>query len=285
MGQILIKNGHRIDTHYLLESNVLGRDRSLGGNRISNGALPLFWLEIRYFKSKWAWRILNGEAQTKGSGAVLGDGWRKFSHLIRFPEITVEMVDSSQPQTLIEDLLEEEFLLVNEIEELLVNEEGCFLYGETIRQLENFEIFTLENQKTYRLWMPEGIERSRVCRVSVSGEVFLECDLINLQALFTSNNFEIECTGEVIRLLVVYALERRDREEGWMSNEQVFERWLKLGGNSISEVKRMNWDRNKLCNQLYNAGLAKTMGLFEKKRVGTTWYHRLNIEPEKIFVK
>jgi hypothetical protein len=80
-------------------------------------------------------------------------------------------------------------------------------------------------------------------------------------------------------------LERRDREEGWMSNEQVFERWLKLGGNSISEVKRMNWDRNKLCNQLYNAGLAKTMGLFEKKREGATWYHRLNIEPEKIFVK
>ena len=124
MGQILIKNGHRIDTHHLLESNVLGRDRSLGSNRISNRSVPLFWLEIRYFKSNWAWRILNGESQTKGSGAVLGDGWRKFSHLIRFPEIIVEMIDASPPETLIEDLLEEEFLLVDEVEELRVNEYG-----------------------------------------------------------------------------------------------------------------------------------------------------------------
>ena len=285
MGQILIKSGHRSETHYLLESNVLGRDRSLGGNRISNRILPLFWLEIRYFKSNWAWRILNGEDQTKGSGAVLADGWRNFSYLISFPEITVEMIDSSPPETLIEDLLEDKFLLVDEVEGLLVNEGGYFLCGETIHQLENYEIFVLENKKRYRLWIPEGIGSTEVRTVSIYDEVYLECDLRNLQASFTSEKSKIVCKGEVIRLLAAYASERKDSNEGWLSNEQVFERWLKLGGNSNSDVKRMNWERNKLCNQLYKAGLSKTMGLFERKRVGVAWYHRLKIEPEQIFVK
>ena len=75
---------------------------------------------------------MNGEDQTKGSGAVLADGWRNFSHLISFPEITVEMIDSSPPETLIEDLFEEKFLLVDEVEGLLVNEGGYFICGEVI---------------------------------------------------------------------------------------------------------------------------------------------------------
>lgn len=282
MGQILIKNSYRTETRYLLESNVLGRDRSLGSNRLPNRHVPLFWVEIRYFQGSWAWRVLNGEAQTRGSGAVLGDGWRKFSHLIRFQEVVIELLDPSSPKSLIEDLQEGKLIPLEEIDELLVNEDGYFLCEEQTRKLENFEIFVLEDQKPYRLWIPEGIEGSFVRPVSVSDELYLDCDLKNLHALFSSKNAEIRCSGEVIRLLTVYAQERKSSEEGWLNNEQVFERWLELGGNSSSELKRMNWERNKLCNQLYQAGLAKTMGLFEKKRVGVTWYHRLNLEPKQI---
>lgn len=284
MGQILIKNGYRVETRHLLESNVLGRDRSLGSNRISNREIPLFWIEVRYFLGNWAWRVLNGEAQTRGAGAVLGDGWRKLSHSVRFQEVVIELIDPSAPKVLIEDLEGRELVPIDERAELLVNEDGYFLCDDQFRKLNNFEVFVLENQKSFRLWIPEGIEGSFVRPVSVSDGLYLDCDLKKLHALFSFRDAEIECSGEVIRLLTVYAQGRISSKDGWLNNEQVFERWLELGGNRVSEVKRMNWERNKLCNQLFQAGLAKTMGLFEKKRIGVTWYHRLNLEPAQISV-
>ena len=97
----------------------------------------------------------------------------------------------------------------------------------------------------------------------------------------------IELSAEMTRLVIPYAEARVNHyayEDGWITREEAYERWIELGGNPSSPSQRIGWMRGKLKTHLAKAGLADVDALFESRRLGQWYANRLGLMPEQIVV-
>ncbi len=92
---------------------------------------------------------------------------------------------------------------------------------------------------------------------------------------------DISIAGEHVRVLTVYAMARRDDDEGgWLGADAAWERWRSLGGNPQSPVDRLGWDRGRCRAHLARLGVGNLDLLFETRRMQGTPQVRLGLRVE-----
>jgi hypothetical protein len=108
----------------------------------------------------------------------------------------------------------------------------------------------------------------------------------SLTATFTTDRGSVTVRGECVRVLLVYAVARRDEafEEGWIASAEAHAEWVALGGNPDSVVERLSWERGKLRTALTRAGALGLEALFERRTWAGTPEFRLGLPPAAIRV-
>ena len=286
MGTLLIQHNSHSSMAYLKSSAIIGRDRSLRLTRINDIRVPSFWLEIRYINHEWCWRVLNGD-HTRGMGKMLKNGWRKLSGKIRLGNhVCVELIDSAPPQNLIYDIEHKVAFPLHDLPDIQINEAGLFLDNVAEPLQDGMEVFVESLNRTVEIWINQPVVTTQDSVLSFGEHCFISCCLDTLVIQISDASQEISHQGEGARLMYAYILARIDNNDGgWMSSDAVFQEWLELGGNPESEVTRVKWERNKLCNRLFELGVMNASNLFEKKRVGTQWYHRVSLPESQLEIK
>lgn len=285
MGVLEISDGTRNRRLPLLSSNVLGRSKKLGLGCIPNKSVPSFWVEIRYLKNTWAWRSLQADERTKGAGAHLKARWRKLSKKLTLESgVSLRLIEESPPEEMIDNLRKHERIPIRDIDFIRHNERGYFLDtdSETIA-LEDGEIFVLDGE-SYQFWDNNDMIQTFESVFTIEDGPQVDIDILDLKAYVSVAKKGVELKGEHIRILAAYAKARLDDGDngGWRSKEEIFEVWIALGGNETSNAKRVNWERSKICTKLFEQGVAGTNELFEGRREGSVWLHRLNIASSNI---
>lgn len=285
MGMVLLKYGLKVKRLPLLESNGFGRSPEFGMRTIPVKNLPLFWLEIRWMSGQWVWRALNSEEETRGKGGVLAHGWRTFQERVYFRSpnlVMLELFDDSPPEAMVESLTENRLIPTNEFQGLHVGDAGYRVEPEGA-VLTNGASFVWKGD-AYRLWLPQSYSPSVESVLQVDNED-LRLDIYpkSLRAVFSLGVNSASIQGEVVRVLWMYALERR-RGEGWVDSGTALEAWIDLGGNKSSDVARISWERNKLRKQLLDQSVLGVDHLFERYRQNTIWFHRLNLNINQIAI-
>lgn len=284
MGRLLIQHNANSTITHLQNSMIVGRDRSLKTTRINDTRVPSFWLEIRYINHEWCWRVLNGE-HTRGMGKMLKNGWRKLSGVIRLGQhISVELIDARPPQNLYYDAILNEAHPLEDLPELQINECGLFLEGHDEALLDDMTVFVESLNRTVDICINQPVISTQDSILSFNPHCFLSCNLSMLTIHLSDASQEILYQGEGARLLYAYMLAKLDGE-GWMNSMDAFEQWKELGGNPDSEVTRIKWERNKLCNRLFEQGVMNVSNIFEKKRVGRQWLHRISLPRTQLEIK
>jgi len=285
MGTLLIQHNAHSSIAHLQASVIVGRDRSLRMTRINDTRVPNFWLEIRYINHEWCWRVLNGE-HTRGMGKILKNGWRKLSGKIRLGNhICVELLDNRPPQNLVYDIEQKIAFPLQDLPDIQINEAGLFLDSLDEPLQDGMEVFVESLNRTVEIWINQPVVTTQDSVLSFGEHCFLSCNLDTLSLQISDASQEISHQGEGARLIYAYMLARIDNSDGWMNSEEAFKEWLGLGGNPDSEVTRIKWERNKLCNRLFELGVMNASNLFEKKRVGTQWYHRISLPESQLEIK
>ena len=105
MGILLMTFGSTKRRLLLSSSNIIGRhwrcDTSVFDKRV-----PLYWVEVRWFETYWGWRTLSSSEQTRGSGARMENGWRKWNKgkISLGESVFLELTDASPPMICFENL-------------------------------------------------------------------------------------------------------------------------------------------------------------------------------------
>lgn len=281
MGAILLKTGTQTRQILLLESNGFGRSPELGAGSIEHTQIPFFWIEIRWLNSMWVWRVLNSDDKTTGKGEIVYFGWRKFEGTIRLQQFCeIELIDNRPPEVLIENVNSKQRLSASMCTWLCVGDNGYSL-GEQEPILQHGQCFVVENV-VYRIWLLQSYAPSResICSIS-SPTCRLEIRRASLEAVFKDKDVSVIVQGEFVRVLLVYAIDRMETD-GWLCAQNAYDEWVNLGGNAQSEPLRISWERNKLRALLLQHGVTEVDRLFDRQRIGATWFHRLCFPAEKI---
>ena len=282
---ILLKYGLKVKRLPLLESNGFGRSPEFGMRTIPVNNLPLFWLEVRWMFGQWVWRALNSEEETRGKGSVLAHGWRTFQDRVYFQNpgsVLLELFDKSPPEAMVESLTEGTLIPTSEFHGLHVGDAGYRVNLESAI-LTNGESFVSQGD-AYRLWLPQNYAPSIESILQLSHEA-LRLDVYpkSLRAVFSAGMNSVAIQGELVRVLWMYALERK-QGEGWVDSITALEAWVNLGGNPNSDVPRISWERNKLRKLLLDQSVQGVDQLFGRFRRNTVWFHRLSLEPSQIAI-
>ena len=118
-------------------------------------------------------------------------------------------------------------------------------------------------------------------------ECEVEIDLDAMTATFESSRGSASASGECVRVLAAYALARRDENRvdgGWLTAQEIYNRWVDLGGNASSKMDRPGFERGKLRNQLTKQSVTSVKSLFERRASGARTEIRLNMPPDGISV-
>jgi hypothetical protein len=119
-------------------------------------------------------------------------------------------------------------------------------------------------------------------------DLLLDFDTDPCRITLTVGRTSVQLRSEEVRLLRVYAearvLDSHRTDGGYRETREVFERWVALGGKSNSSLERMSWMRHRLRTQLETLGVAAAESLFERRRVGSRWSHRLVLLPETLIL-
>jgi hypothetical protein len=106
--------------------------------------------------------------------------------------------------------------------------------------------------------------------------------------VFTQGSAEVRIQGVYVLYLAAYAPTRRDdpfgTESGFRENGNLMEGCVALGVNPESPIERVNWERARARSALVTAGARNVDRLFARKRTGTKWRIRLQLEPGRIEV-
>lgn len=146
----------------------------------------------------------------------------------------------------------------------------------------------IHNGEACTLFVPNLEEDTAIPRLNLAhSDLRLEIDSQNLCAIFSSGEAETEIHGESIRALLAYASVRSLEhypEGGWLNSDEVFSKWLELGGNKTSSKERLGWERGKIRTLLSGKGTVGTKHLFELKRKANAAEVRLNILAKNITI-
>ena len=279
MGILLVKTGFKTQKVFLKNHNILGRHSSSDVFLGKQTTIPLFWLELRWLLGQWCWRVLNQVDQTIGSGKKIQNDWRVFKSTVRFDRlITLEIIDDSAPEILVEDVINKskfrlcDFPVLQEVNGLV------FYEGKLLIHEEHFYF----HHRLYQLWLvDENIVTENQIFDLCAPHCHLDIDLEHLEATFTLDKQSLVITGECARILWVYASAKKDGN-GWLSTEETFIDWVAIGGNAQSDLERLSWERSRLRRMLSEQKAENAAKLFIRKKNGYQWLHSLVIPAKNI---
>ena len=277
----------------LSDVTLVGRHRTCGLS-IPTANIPLFWLEIRWLSEQWAWRALNQAEQTRGPGATHPSGWRLLTHAhldaaIHLGPVRLRLRDLSPPEPLLEYLATHRRVPARPSPPTLILEGGEYKLntGHLSLPLRDGDVFTL-GPEPVRIWLPQSAAQTERATLSLeSASLCLEFGDDPCTAEFSAGITSATIHGEDVRMLRVYAeakaFDARDADCGYLTAAEAFDAWVRLGGNPESSVQRVSWLRNRLRKNLEEHDVAGGE-LFERRRLGATWQHRLRLASDRIFL-
>jgi len=297
MPSLIIQTPRRTWESALPQTALVGRHPSCA-IVIDQPEVPAHWLELRWTGSMWVWRPLAGLDQTTGSGELLKGGWRRWRVTggpvgtgVRIGEVRLRLVEPDAPEPVLEWL--EEGLctpLADSALALQPTPTGELLTipdTESVpRKVASGSVLAVEGRPA-RLWIPDGWTTTASPTVSIDApDLLLDFGADPCEVTLTVGRASVELRSEEVRLLRVYAEARcedaRDAHAGYRSTAAAFDRWVELGGKADSSLERLSWMRHRLRSQLESLGVAAAGELFERRRVGTRWSHRLSLEPDTL---
>ena len=271
----------------LSSSNLIGRhwrcDTSVIDKRV-----PLYWVEIRWFDTYWGWRSLSSVEQTRGSGARMENGWRKWNRgkISLGESVFLELTDASPPTICFENLETKERKTILDMEGRVFMRNRSIYYCDDDHNVPHHDGSIIEVQGiSYRVHIPKKWISSNHVELDLSHhKVHLDLDMESLKATFTQGKVDCQIYGEPVRLLCAYARLRKKESEVFFSSEEIFDEWCVLGGTKTSPIERMNWERAKIKNMLSVKQVANVEHLFVRKKDKRKWLFRLGICPENISI-
>lgn len=260
--------------------------------RVVDPAVPLHWLELRWTGDTWAWRALGAADRTVGRGRTLQGGWRglEVDARVRLGNSGVSLVllDDTPPRLTLQHVETGSWVDGDARFDLVaLTEDGPLLRGAdgepTGDPLPDGALLSLDGQQ-WRLHRPDPVVFTVDGSVSLAApELSIDFDLLALRAAFSSSDGEIILQGGLVLPLAVYAAAmahgQAPAEGGWLSNVDAQAGLARLGVDMVAGPERMNWDRHRIRSALAELGVTSLHLLFERKRVGRRWRHRLGIQP------
>ena len=275
MGKLLVYEMGKSTIVPLKEHTILGRSPK-SDILLNLPSVPNRWMEIRYLNGGWLWNVLNGEGDTVGAGSYTQNNWRQFSKRIRFNTlISLELIDNTPPETLIEDQ-HKNFLPLSHFPQVTSVSKLNFQLGDQI--LTNGTTFIYHNQ-IYTLWVPGASYPTEEDSIIDVSDGILKIDFDALTAVFEFGSRHYILSGEAARSLAVYAVASKGSSP-WLTTEEAFLDWVSLGGSDESPSDRINWERNKIIGKLSKQGTFPLEKLFLRRRSGSSWEHKLNVDGE-----
>ena len=221
--------------------------------------VPLYWLEIRWVGSRWAWRNLGDGTNTAGSGKELGRGWRTLEtggRVLRGSSVKLHVDPDGPPTLMLWDMLKRHWVAEQGRMEILreaLAEAGHVSDADPLVNAEDGDI-VMWRGRPFRVQLPPVDAAPIHDEEEEEPEpLSVEIDATNLRAVFSSGQQEYVVKGECVRVLSAYAdarLSALDEEGGWVTLREVFETWVDMGGNPDSPERRMSWEKGKLRKQL-----------------------------------
>lgn len=298
MGTLLITAGSASRVVPLAASTLVGRSWVCLA-RLDHPACPLYWLEVRWMGSGWAWRALAAEERTRGAGTRLRGEWRALtSSFGRGARVTLddacaaELVDDQPPRPFAIDLLTGEPLSEEAFEARAeVRPDGVWPLGDEAwprEPLADGQTFLAPQDEgglqVLRVHRPEAVCHTAEATIDLqrSGARWL-IELAGLTATVIQGAASVEVRGECVRVLAVYARARADGPgDGWLRPADAHRAWRKLGGSRDSPQQRVEWERARLRGRLARQGVASVDRLFELSREGDTIRTRLAVDAELV---
>jgi hypothetical protein len=282
MGMLRIIDGAARRTFPLAASTLVGRGWPCLA-RLEHPAVPLYWLEIRWYGGAWAWRTLAAEARTRASGTFTQGGWRTFTSAGgRAPRVTlaedvwVELIDASAPDAFLTDVETGERVPPDDAEEDLEVHAAAILpiaaEGDPERAFADGAIVRV-GTRVLRVHVPSREADTLGARLDLAApdvELFLDRDA--LTARFVLGDAEVVARGACVRLLDVYVCAREldTPQGGWLTPDEAYAEWVARGGSPSSRADRVAWERAKLRAQLSRVGATGLDALYEVRRDGET---------------
>lgn len=287
MGILLMTFGSTKRRLLLSSSNLIGRhwrcDTSVFDKRV-----PLYWVEVRWFDTHWGWRPLSSVEQTRGSGARLENGWRRWNKgkISLGESVSLELTDASPPTICFENLETKERKTILDMNGRVVLRKGMVFSCDDDQEVPYLDGSVIDIEGvSYRVHVPKKWISSNHVELNLSSEsVHLDIDMESLKATFTHGKVDCQVSGEPVRLLCAYARLTKTDAEKYFSSEEIFEEWCGLGGTNTSPLERMNWERAKIKNLLSAKQVANVEQLFLRKKDKRKWLFRLGIRVENISI-
>lgn len=271
----------------LSSSNLIGRhwrcDTSIFDKRV-----PLYWVEVRWFDTHWGWRPLSSNEQTRGSGARMENGWRKWNKgkISLGESVFLELTDISPPTICFENLETKDRKTLLDMDGRVVVRNKAIFYCDDDQSTPHEDGSVVKVLGvSYRVHIPKKWASSTYVELDISHhKVHLDLDVESLKATFTQGKVDCQIYGEPIRLLCAYAQLRKKDSERFFSSEEIFDEWCGLGGTKTSPIERMNWERAKIKNMLSVKRVSNVEHLFLRKKDKRKWLFRLGIHAENISI-
>ncbi len=242
-------------------------------------AMPLYWVELRWFGDHWRFRCLAGEGRTRVKGARVGEWVMLRASSGTGSRVTLEQVgyfelfDDGAPFPFLVDMETGQRMMGSEVEDLLAQHKDLE-EGATVHWCE-------------RLCRAEGVADLAPTpngHIDMkSPECHIDVDLSSLQARVSQGHAQVMLEGEPVRTLAVYVTARdSDLEDGWLNSVEAYAEWVELGGTETSPIARIGWERGKLRSALSKLGVDNTKDLFAVRRRGAKSAVRLGLKREQV---
>ncbi len=242
----------------------------------------------------WAWRTMASNDRTRGSGALLPDGWRALSTQarIRWDDAAWVQLDAAGPPELVLfDDASGDTLTGEALDAVLEVREGRVLPltadGASDADLPDGARVS-DGRRTWRLLRPDALAATDTQGFAVTHpELHLDIDLPQLALTLTVPHGSVTVRGAAVRAIAPYAFARRDgpRDDGgWLTLREAWTWWCDLGGRAASSPDRLGWERGKVRTWLARSGVRELDALFETRRTAEGAVTRLGVAPESIEV-
>ena len=287
MGILLMTFGSTKRRLLLSSSNLIGRhwrcDTSVFDKRV-----PLYWVEVRRFDTYWGWRPLSYSEQTRGSGARMENGWRKWNKgkISLGESVFLELTDASHPTICFENLETKDRKTILDMDGRVVVRNKRIFHCDDDQSTPYEDGSVVEVQGvSYRVHIPKKWASSNYVELDIAHHnVHLDLHMDSLKATFTQGKVDCQIYGEPVRLLCAYAQLRRKDAKRFFSSEEIFDEWCGLGGTKTSPIERMNWERAKIKNMLSVKQVSNVEQLFLRRKDKRKWLFRLGIHADNISI-
>lgn len=286
MGRLIIFEHHELRRGLLLPSTLLGRHWRCD-IRLASTFIPLHWLEVRWLGTRWGWRCLGADSQTTGRGGHLVGGWRslELGQAVRLESanVKIELIDDTPPGIVLSDVQGNTWIDGDErFEYILLHPNGPMRLTETGSSdepiLADGDLFWSQD-RLWRLHRPAVDMTTQHSRLDLNANhLHIDFQLPTLTATFSTKTHEASISGVAVLALAIYVGARNVQgwraDGGWLSNRAACFLLNTHFNGEAKNPERLNKERARIRSIMMEKGFKGTDTMFERLRVGGTWYHR-----------